>query len=253
MPNKISKDLWREIFNQYSLAIVDANIVNVSNTAKQTLVKVAEKLFRDPDFAVMGVDQKARILRGQYKKYSRFQAERLVRTESNRSANYATMQSAKSVFDSNEMDKTWIHNTLANEREWHKNFEPKTIPYNDYYLLEGDQMFQPGDGSAKNIVNCRCTIAPHPNQGTLDEVGYKDEFDNQRTKAENKTIPKTQRYYEREYNKTVNIIAETGNIPYQDAFNYESMKSMYKDIILDIAVFFAIWYADNIETYLKNG
>ena len=62
-----------------------------------------------------------------------------------------------------------------------------------------------------------------------------------------------QRYYEREYNKTVNIIAETGNIPYQDAFNYESMKSMYKDIILDIAVFFAIWYADNIETYLKNG
>ena len=44
MPNKITKDLWREIFNQYALAIVDANVVNVSNTAKQTLVKVAEKL-----------------------------------------------------------------------------------------------------------------------------------------------------------------------------------------------------------------
>ena len=253
MPNKISKDLWQEIFNQYALAIADANVVNVANTAKKTLVSVAERLFSDPDFAVMGADQKARILKGQYKKYSRYQAERLVRTESNRSANHATMQSALTVFDANELMKTWVHNSRNNVREWHQDFEPKTIPYEEYYFLQGDRMFQPGDGGAKNIINCRCTIVIHPKDSDVDTEQYNDDFDEQRTKAENNNIPSVQRYYESEYNKGVNIIAETGNIPYQDIFDYGTTKTMYKELISEIAVFFAIWYADNIEKYLKNG
>lgn len=250
---KLTKDLWTEIFTQYALRIADANVVNVANTAKKTLIKVAERLFADPEFASLGVDQKTRILQSQFKNYSRFQAERLVRTESNRSANYATMQSATTIFDANDLMKTWIHNTLANEREWHKNFEPKTIPYNDPYILAGEYVQQPGDGSAKNIINCRCTIAVHPTETTMDYDTYNDDFDNQRTKAENNNIPTVQRYYQSEYNKTTQIIAETGNVPYQDIFDYGTTKQMYKTLIIEIATFFAIWYADNIENYLKNG
>tara|TARA_R100000231_G_scaffold3855_5_gene6698 strand:- start:3836 stop:4594 length:759 start_codon:yes stop_codon:yes gene_type:complete len=252
MPNKITKDLWQEIFRQYALAIADANVLGVSNTAKQTLVRVATKLFRDPDYGLLGANEKARILRGQYKKYAKYQAERLVRTESNRSANHATMESAASVFPKEDMMKTWIHNTLVNEREWHKNFEPKTIPYNDYYLLEGDLMFQPGDGSAKNIINCRCTISPHPSQRVLDKEAYDEDFTKLRDSAERSTAPQVQRYYEREYNKNIDYMVATGNINYEDSFNYDTMRIMYRDMIVDIAVIFALWYADNIENYLKK-
>lgn len=253
MPNKLSKDLWVEIFTQYGLAIANANTIRVSNTAKQTLIRITERLFSDPEFAIMGADQKTRILKKQFKRYSKVQATRLVRTESNRSANHATMESAKTLFDSNDMMKTWIHNTLANEREWHKVFEPKTIPFNDYYFLEGDRMKQPGDGSAKNIINCRCTIAPHPLESVINDDEYNNEFDKQRTIAENNNIPNVQRYYESEYNKGVTNFIDTGSTNYQELFQYGTMREVYKDMIVEIATFFAIWYADNIESYLKNG
>jgi hypothetical protein len=169
--------IWESYFANYAAKVAAVNVSLVSGTAKKTLIKITQKLMRDPEFMMLGADQKARILRNQFKQYSRYQAKRLVRTESNRIANFATQTSALDLFGEENLEKTWIHSSSLNERSWHAALNLKTIPYRDYFNVGGELMFRPGEGSAENIINCRCTINYQPKpipiheQNILESIG----------------------------------------------------------------------------------
>ena len=79
---------WQLAFGVYADRAAARNVTLVSGTAKKTLIKITQRLFRDPEFVALGADAKARILKRQFKKYSRYQALRLVRTETTRAANF---------------------------------------------------------------------------------------------------------------------------------------------------------------------
>ena len=89
---------WQASFGLYAKQVAATNVVLVSGTAKKTLIKITQRLFSDPEFMGLGYDAKARILKKQFKRYSRYQAQRLVRTETTRAANYGVEQSALTVF-----------------------------------------------------------------------------------------------------------------------------------------------------------
>ena len=120
--------VWKSIFSDYANQVAATNVVLVSGTAQKTLIKITQRILSDPELSMLGADEKARILRNQFNKYSKVQALRLVRTESNRIANYATQQTALSVFGPENLQKTWLHTGGANE----------------------------------NIINCRCTVNYEP-------------------------------------------------------------------------------------------
>lgn len=169
--------IWESYFSTYAAKVAAVNVSLVSGTAKKTLIKLTQRLLSDPEFMMLGADQKARILRNQFKQYSKVQAERLVRTESNRIANFATQTSALDLFGEENLEKTWIHSMGLNERSWHAELNLKTIPYRDYFNVGGELMFRPGEGSAENIINCRCTINYQPKpipvqeQNILESIG----------------------------------------------------------------------------------
>ena len=169
--------IWESYFANYASEVAAVNVSLVSGTAKKTLIKLTQKLMSDPEFMMLGADQKARILRNQFKQYSRYQAKRLVRTESNRIANFATQTSALDLFGEENLEKTWIHSMGLNERSWHAALNFKTIPYREYFNVGGENMFRPGEGSAENIINCRCTINYQPKpipiheQNILESIG----------------------------------------------------------------------------------
>lgn len=169
--------IWESYFANYASEVAAVNVSLVSGTAKKTLIKITQKLMRDPEFMMLGADQKARILRNQFKQYSRYQAKRLVRTESNRIANFATQTSALDLFGEENLEKTWIHSSSLNERPWHAALNFKTIPYREYFNVGVEKMFRPGEGSAENIINCRCTINYQPKpipiheQNILESIG----------------------------------------------------------------------------------
>ena len=169
--------IWESYFANYAAKVAAVNVSLVSGTAKKTLIKITQKLMRDPEFMMLGADQKARILRNQFKQYSKYQAKRLVRTESNRIANFATQTSALDLFGEENLEKTWIHSSSLNERSWHAALNFKTIPYREYFNVGVEKMFRPGEGSAENIINCRCTINYQPKpipiheQNILESIG----------------------------------------------------------------------------------
>jgi hypothetical protein len=157
-----NKDIWVGIFTAYGNRVAATNVSLVSGTAKKTLESVIRNLFKDPDLALLGADEKARILTSKFDQYSFNQARRLVRTESNRIANYATQEAALTIFGKDNLQKTWIHSLGPNERPSHVALNDKTIPYDEPFMVGVEPMMRPGAGSAENVINCRCTINYEP-------------------------------------------------------------------------------------------
>ena len=155
---------WQLAFGVYADRAAARNVTLVSGTAKKTLIKITQRLFRDPEFVALGADAKARILKRQFKKYSRYQALRLVRTETTRAANYGVEQSALSVFPGENLIKEWSTSIDGRERDWHAQANGQKVPNKDSFIVGGEAIMRPGEGSALNVVNCRCSAIYYPDR-----------------------------------------------------------------------------------------
>lgn len=154
--------IWRSAFNYYAGQVAATNVTLVSGTAKKSLVSVIQKLYRDPDFVTIGAEEKARILRKQFDKYSRYQAMRLVRTESLRGASYGIEQSAIQVYAGRKLKKQWVTFFDSKTREWHAEAHNQIVDFEKPFQVGGEYMQRPGEGSARNVINCRCSMVPFP-------------------------------------------------------------------------------------------
>jgi len=167
---------WEKSFANYGGQVAATNVTGVSNTARKTLIKITQQLMRDPEFMILGEREKARILRSKFNHYSKFQAERLVRTESTRAANFAAEKSAKTLFSEDDLSKRWLTIMDGRERPWHQAANGQTVPMSQNFIVGGEEMPRPGEGSARNVINCRCRILPIPVEGAipvteLDNIG----------------------------------------------------------------------------------
>ena len=162
-PNQFQEP-WRAAFRNLGITIGAQRVTLVQNTAKKTLIKVFRQLQNDPIFQTEGEVVKARMLRKQYNRYNTYQAKRLVRTEATNAANYATMQSAQDIFPGADMQKEWITSMDGREREWHGAANGQIVDFNKPFIVKGESIMRPGEGSAANVINCRCSVAPFPKQ-----------------------------------------------------------------------------------------
>lgn len=167
---------WEKSFATYGSQVAATNVTGVNGTAKKTLVKLTQQLMKDPEFMQLGNQAKARVLRKRFNHYSNFQAQRLVRTESTRAANFAIEKSSQTLFSENDLSKKWLTVMDGKERPWHRSANGQTVRMNESFVVGGEFMFRPGEGSARNVINCRCRILPIPDEGAmaiteLDEIG----------------------------------------------------------------------------------
>jgi uncharacterized protein with gpF-like domain len=106
------------------------------------------------------------------------QAIRLIRTEGTNIANYATMQSAQSIFPASQLKKEWIASFDDRTRDAHAEADGQIVMQSDPFLVGGEQLLYPGDpaGSSENVINCRCSVAPFPVEnaeadGIIENIG----------------------------------------------------------------------------------
>jgi hypothetical protein len=159
-------DIWAERFNAVSQRIAAERVTLVQGTAKATLTKVFKQLSSDPEFMVMGEVEASRILRQKFSQYSKSQAKRLVRTESTNAANVATLQSATDMFAQENLQKEWMTGLDGKERPAHRSADGQIVDFKERFIVGGEHLFNPGDpaGSARNVINCRCSTAPFPKE-----------------------------------------------------------------------------------------
>ena len=155
---------WRTSFASYGAAVAKTNVTLVQGTALKTLIALTTKLSRDPEFMAVGAAEQARILRRQFDGYSQYQAERFIRTETTAISNKAILESASTVFPKDQLQKEWSTSLDGRERDSHARADGQTVPFNQPFIVQGEELKEPGDrnGSASNIVNCRCAAIPVP-------------------------------------------------------------------------------------------
>jgi hypothetical protein len=74
------------------------------------------------------------------------------------------LTSASDLFAGSEMMKQWISGRDARVRPAHQAAQGQIVPFNKKFLVGGESLNHAGDpsGSAGNIINCRCSVAPFP-------------------------------------------------------------------------------------------
>lgn len=159
------ESIWEKNFAFIGSQVAGQRVIGVQGTARKTLMSVTQRLMTDKDFMVAGEVVQARILKKEFKKYSTYQAKRLVRTESTFAANYASMVAAKDIFAGKDLMKEWIAAMDERTRPAHAQANMgKPIPANDKFNVGGELLMIPGDpaGSAGNVINCRCSAPFFP-------------------------------------------------------------------------------------------
>lgn len=171
------KNVWQTNFVKYSASVAATNVSLVQETARKTLIQVTTKILRDPDFMLLGAREQARILRSQFDGYSKYQAERFIRTETTRISNLAVRDAATTVYGKDQLLKRWSVRLDDRERLAHREMASKDpIPFEEDFIVGGDPMAEPGDGSrtsAKNVVNCRCSVVYIPRE-EAETTGFTD-------------------------------------------------------------------------------
>lgn len=162
-PNEFEMS-WTVYFRQIGERVGAERVTLVQGTAKRNLSKIVRSLSADEVYQTSGQDVKARMLRRKFKQYSVYQSQRLVRTESTNAANYGTMKSAETIFPNTQMKKEWISARDERTRASHLSANGQIVDFNSDFIVQGESLDHPGDssGSASNVVNCRCSVAPFP-------------------------------------------------------------------------------------------
>jgi len=80
----------------------------------------------------------------------------IARTEMHVAANFASMTAAEDT--GLKLNKVWTSTLDGRTREAHQEADGQSVPIDQPFDVDGEDVDHPGDGSAENAVNCRCTM-----------------------------------------------------------------------------------------------
>lgn len=147
------------------------DILNTSEGITQTTRELIQEVLQKAEEQGFGIDWIVSELRNT--ELSSIRARMIARTETVTAANKGAMLAAK---DSGiKLNKIWLAANDNRTRRDHHQVDDHVVGYDDKFIVGGYPMDQPGDrGSggnptpAKEIVNCRCSVAF---QGVRDSNG----------------------------------------------------------------------------------
>lgn len=105
-------------------------------------------------------------------------ARTIARTETHNAATYAMQETAEELSDQNgfQMTREWVAVEDERTREAHSEADGQEVGMDEPFDVDGESLDRPGDpdGSAENVINCRCTVIYHitdnaGNETTTDE------------------------------------------------------------------------------------
>jgi uncharacterized protein with gpF-like domain len=161
------QSIWANAFAFMGNQVAGQRVTMVSATAQATLTNTIRQFMADPLFMSAGEAVQSRMLRQRFDGLADYQARRIVRTEATNAANYATEQAAVNLFAGQDLTKKWLSGYDARVRPAHQEANGQVVPFNSKFSVGGESLQRPGDpnGSAGNVINCRCSMIVLPKAG----------------------------------------------------------------------------------------
>lgn len=145
---------WFEYFDNWVRAYGGDMIRGVTDTTKQ----IVRAILMDANQQGLSAFETANYLTDNYEPYSFFRAERIARTEVITASNLGTYQGALATGLS--LKKVWIATQDQRTRDTHLILDGTQTTMEGSFFVGASEARYPGDPalSAKERINCRCTI-----------------------------------------------------------------------------------------------
>lgn len=143
-------ELTHEIIDYLQRFLLEKSVNPISQTTREWILRIISNGVQEG----LGADEIAKEIEGS--EFLRFQALRIVRTETVRATNIGAMKAAEaSPF---EVQKEWIAAHDNRVRHSHRFIDGQVVDYGQVFT---NGLLQPGDptGPASETINCRCTVA----------------------------------------------------------------------------------------------
>ena len=171
---EMDEPIYVDRFARRAKKVAGDKVTLVSGARKKELQKFLKQQMSNPEFMAMNERQAQRVLRSKFSGYSKSQAERLIRTESNGAGNYASQEAAREMFDGT-VYKEWITAKDARVRDAHAAMEGvdgQVVKIDEQFWVGGEYLDHPSDlansGKPENVINCRCQAVYYPEDTLVD-------------------------------------------------------------------------------------
>jgi len=137
-------------------------IKDINETTREELKKELMEGIENGESIAQLSDRVSKV----FKHAKEYRAERIARTETIRAANFGAYAGYK---QGNVEQKRWLATMDERVRDAHADADMQVRDIDDYFDVGGEKLMYPGDfnGSAGNVINCRCTIEPLINQRAI--------------------------------------------------------------------------------------
>jgi hypothetical protein len=160
-PTKATKEAlragWRDFMRSFAIKNLPQTLIKINETSQKIIRNIVTSGLNEG----LGTVDVARNIQQSVNVIFKNRAKLIARTEMVIASNVAAMESSKT---SDFMyEKKWIPATDTRTRPDHAEMRAKPwIPFDQNFIVGGNQMRQPGDGSqgagADQICNCRCKV-----------------------------------------------------------------------------------------------
>lgn len=153
--DRVLRDLWVETVQRWLASGEAATKVRaITETTRQAIVGT----LRDGVAEGEGIPQLARRVKDTYVNFTMSRAVTIARTETIAASNLGSRAGA--LYTGLTLEKFWIATSDRRTREWHDVADGQTTPMDEPYVVRGERLMFPGDGSlgatASNLIMCRC-------------------------------------------------------------------------------------------------
>lgn len=128
----------------------------------ESIRKIIAEIIAQANDDGVGERETGKRIRQRAPQISKTRAERIARTETHSASEKASFDAAKAL--GIPIAKEWAAAEDNRTRRTHADIDGRTIGIDDLFSVGDDRLLYPGDpsGSAKEIVNCRCSGLYHP-------------------------------------------------------------------------------------------
>ena len=145
----------RLLYNRKAIQMVDEKLNTLFNHLGETQTRKLNLLFRKAAEGGMDYVDLVSAVEKQLGDGELSRARLIARTEVRGLSSFAQQQGA--ILSQTVKTKTWQTIQDSYTRDWHSNVDGQKRKLNDRYVVNGESIMYPGEGSGSNSANCRCT------------------------------------------------------------------------------------------------
>jgi len=165
---KVELDYWLEYFKIYARTKAAQKIVWITGTTEDIFKRTVNRIVTAAGESGQSVQNMAKQIQDELNFSNKIRATRIARTEVIGASNAGSLEGAKQA--GIPLRKEWVPIVDDNSRPEHAAMAGSDpIGLDEPFTQLGDDIYKPGDGDAKDVINCRCGL-DFVNELTYDDI-----------------------------------------------------------------------------------